>query len=296
MQEGRCGTTCSGSAADQLGVIEFDTQTNSIVANHFTKSGAGARARVSPNGDFVFLLEDDAPDDSMRILRVGKNGQPSTIAFDIPLGFNHTMRDFAFMEDEDRMIAVMASDEKNVIHMANLVETNPKVHSLTFKSGDSTGDRRQIEFARGTDYVWISGRASEEISEHEAYVIEIPGTNLAGARLTKTLKVSPTKLKFIENTAREQLRQELFGSGTTVSSFQALQQDSEDSSPSTVSIVALVVGFLALAVGVANLMMMNGKKDAQVIDPSAKAPLVDPARSAYPESEVESDIGMESVA
>ena len=250
---------------------------------------------MSPNGDFIFLLEDDPADNNMRILRAGKNGQPSTIAFDIPLGFNHTMRDFAIVEDEDRMIAVMVSDEKNIIHMANLMEASPKVHSLTFKSGDTTGDRRQIEVARGTDYVWISGRASEDINEHEAYVIEIPGTNLADARLTKTLKVSPTKLKFIENVARMQLRQELLG-GATTSSFQALQQDSEDNSPNVVSIVALVVGFLALAVGVANLMKMRGMKDTQAIDPSTKAPLVDPARSAYPESEIDSEIGMESVA
>jgi hypothetical protein len=116
LQQGRCGTTCSGSEADVLGVVEFDTQTNSIVGNHFSKNGFGARARMSPNGDLIFLLEDDPLDNNMRILRAGKNGKPSTVAYDIPLGFNHTMRDFLLIEDDDRKIVIMASNEQNVLH------------------------------------------------------------------------------------------------------------------------------------------------------------------------------------
>jgi len=271
LQNGRCGTSCSGSAADLLGVVEFDTQTNSIVGNHFTKDGAGARARVSPNGELIFLLQDKPVDGNTRVLRAGKNGEPSTVAFDIPLGFNDTMRDFVLIEDGDRKIAVMASNEENVIHMANLNEANPKVHSLTFRQGNSTGDRRQLEWAKGTDFVWISGRNDDDFNMHETYVIEIPGTNLAGAKVVKTLDgVSATKLKFIVNVERQQLREELLRT-SSFSSFEASNSNASDNGASVVSIIALVVGSIAVLVGVVNMIKMKG---IQKSDASAAVPLV----------------------
>jgi hypothetical protein len=270
LQQGRCGTTCSGSEADVLGVVEFDTQTNSIVGNHFSKNGFGARARMSPNGDLVFLLEDDPLDNNMRILRAGKNGKPSTVAYDIPLGFNHTMRDFLLIEDDDRKIVIMASNEQNVLHMANLNEVNPKVHSFTFKEGENTGDRRQLEWAEGTDYAWISGRANDAVAMHETYVIEIPGNNLEGTKVVKTLKgVSASKMKYVINVEREQLRQEFFGAAQSSSAARDGEAPSSDSDggKSTIAIIALIVGGAALLVGIANLVQTN-------IDPVTASPLV----------------------
>eukprot|EP00527_Entomoneis_sp_CCMP2396_P000851 CAMPEP_0198140926 /NCGR_PEP_ID=MMETSP1443-20131203/4010_1 /TAXON_ID=186043 /ORGANISM="Entomoneis sp., Strain CCMP2396" /LENGTH=576 /DNA_ID=CAMNT_0043803503 /DNA_START=78 /DNA_END=1808 /DNA_ORIENTATION=+ len=270
LQQGRCGTTCSGSEADVLGVVEFDTQTNSVVGNHFSKNGFGARARVSPNGDLIFLLEDNALDNNMRILRAGKNGKPSTVAYDIPLGFNHTMRDFLLIEDADRKIVIMASNEQNVLHMANLNEVNPKVHSFTFKEGENTGNRRQLEWAEGTDYAWISGRASDDVAMHETYVIEIPGNNLEETKVVKTLKgVSASKMKYVINFEREQLQEE-FSVAQISSATRGVEVTSSDSdSTSTVAIIALIAGVAALLVGIANLVLVRAK-----IDPVAASPLV----------------------
>jgi hypothetical protein len=245
-----------------LGVVEFDTQTNSIVANHFSKNGFAAKARMSPNGDLIFLLESNPLDNNMRILRAGKNGEPSTVAYDIPLGFNHTMRDFLLMEDDDRKIVIMASNEQNVLHMANLNEDNPKVHSFTFKEGENTGNRRQLEWAEGTDYAWISGRASDAVAEHETYVIEIPGNNLEGTKVVKTLKgASASKMKYVINVEREQLREELFGA----QSSSAALFSSSSGGTSTVAIFALIVGGAALLVGIANLVQANNRSSN--IDP-----------------------------
>jgi hypothetical protein len=283
-----------------LGVVEFDTQTNSIVGNHFSKNGFGAKARVSPNGDLIFLLESDPLDNNMRILRAGKNGKPSTVAYDIPLGFNHTMRDFLLIEDDDRKIVVMASNEQNVLHMANLNEVNPKVHSFTFKEGETTGHRRELEWAEGTDYVWISGRHHDDVAMHETYVIEIPGNNLEGVKVVKTLKgVSATAMKYVINVEHEQLRQEFFGAQSEAQSEEAQSSSaargSEASSifsdggasTSAVAIIALVVGCLALLVGIANFV-----KAKTNIDPKANAF----TRPTDVVKETDSELGVESLA
>jgi hypothetical protein len=284
LQQGRCGSTCSGSEADVLGVVEFDTQTNSIVGNHFTKDGFGAKARMSPNGDLIFLLQNNPLDNNMRILRAGKNGKPSTVAYDIPLGFDHTMRDFLLIEDGDRKIVMMASDEQNVLHMANLNEVNPKVHSFTFKEGNTTGNRRQLEWAEGTDYVWISGRANDDNAMHETYVIEIPGNNLEGAKVVETLKgVSASKMKYFVNYERDQLRQEYFGAQSSIA---ALRDD--DNSTSTVAIIALILGCAALLVGIANLVIAKKSK------PVAAPPVLNVATRAT--KGTDSVLGGESIA
>jgi hypothetical protein len=276
-----------------LGVVEFDTQTNSVVANHFSKNGFGSKARMSPNGDLIFLLESDPLDNNMRILRAGKNGKPSTVAFDIPLGFNHTMRDFLLIEDDDRKIVIMASNEQNVLHMANLNEVNPTVHSFTFKEGETTGNRRQLEWAEGTDYVWISGRASDDVTMHETYVIEIPGNNLEGVKVVETLKgVSATKMKYIINVEREQLRQEFFDAKTFAAarSGEASSSSDDDDSVSSVAIIALVVGAIALLVGIANLVKPH---KADKIDPAAALPLVVNAGGG---KDTDSEVGDKSLA
>jgi hypothetical protein len=271
-----------------LGVVEFDTQTNSIVANHFSKNGFGAKARMSPNGDLIFLLESSPLDNNMRILRAGKNGKPSTVAFDIPLGFNHTMRDFLLIEDNDRKIVIMASNEQNVLHMANLNEVNPEVHSFTFKEGETTGDRRQLEWAEGTDYVWISGRASDDVAMHETYVIEIPGNNLDGVKVVKTLKgVSANKMKYMVNYEREQLRQE-FADAQSISGASSSLSDGGNSEVSAVAIIALLVGAVALLVGIANLVKANK------IDPVTALPLVVNADRSG--KDTDSELGEKSLA
>jgi hypothetical protein len=257
------------------------------VGNHFSKNGFGAKARMSPNGDFIFLLENNALDDNMRILRAGKNGESSTVAFDIPLGFNHTMRDFLLIEDDNRKIVMMASNEKNVLHMANLNEVNPEVHTFTFKEGENTGNRRQLEWAEGTDYVWISGRAGDDTAMHETYVIKIPGNNLEGVEVVETLKgVSASKLKYIVNLERDQMRQEFFGAQSSIADLR-----DDDKSTSAVAIIALIVGSAALLVGIANLVKAK-------TDPVAAAPPVlnVATRAKGVDKDTDSEMGADSIA
>ena len=179
------------------------------------------------------------------------------------------MRDFLLIEDDDRKIVIMASNEQNMLHMANLNEVNPTVHSFTFKEGETTGDRRQLEWAEGTDYVWISGRASDDVAMHETYVIEIPGINLEGVKVVKTLKgVSASKMKYMVNYEREQLRQEFADAQSSSGASSSLSDGGNSESTKSVAIIALLVGFIALLVGIANLVKANK------IDPVTALPLV----------------------
>ena len=78
LQDGTCGAGCEGSLADTIGVVEFDTVSKQIVAEHNIKSGTGLGADpvASPDGKYVLLLPNDGGK-YVRILSPGKNGEKS---------------------------------------------------------------------------------------------------------------------------------------------------------------------------------------------------------------------------
>lgn len=59
--EGTSGSSCVGSAADTIGVYEYDTKTDRIVGTHniLEGTGQGATPMASPRGDYVLLVGND---------------------------------------------------------------------------------------------------------------------------------------------------------------------------------------------------------------------------------------------
>lgn len=80
---GVCGSSCEGSAADTIGVHEFDTVTKTIVGslNIDPANGFGALPVTSPDGDFVLLFGNDGGK-AVRVLLAGNTGEKSVSPHD----------------------------------------------------------------------------------------------------------------------------------------------------------------------------------------------------------------------
>ena len=74
--EGHCGQ-CDGLAGvDTLGVMEFDTSTDSFIASHVMPDGTGGDPFGSPDGRHVVLVGRNGGE-VLRILKAGEPGEPS---------------------------------------------------------------------------------------------------------------------------------------------------------------------------------------------------------------------------
>lgn len=286
---GECGSGCKGTFADTNGIIEFDTNTNKVVASHFTKKGFGAEPEATPNGKYVVLFSDDK-DGNVRILKAGKNGEKSTVFADVATPFERKPQDFAFVENKDgEEKIVIASHEANDVYIMDLTVTPPKVDIVALNtSPNTTSDRsRTMEWAVGTDYVWVSGSAPQDLADKEIYVV-----NVATKEVERTIKGYNADLLFyVENyvqtrlvnlMAEQQAANQAYADQLTTdtkkdidtqisnlqTTTQAIKAQADSAAPessndaSTVSIAALVVGLIALSVGVINVMVMMKKPAA----------------------------------
>lgn len=197
LQPGVCSGGCEGSAADTIGVAEFDTVNKKFVAQHNIKSGTGFGADPvsSPDGKYTMLLPNDGGQ-NVRILRSNGNGQPSTFVKDIPVAFKGgqpskiVVSDFAFVKDSSRNILILGSHTDNEIVLVDF-NANYKMARLNLSPGvdESTGgSSRKIEWAVGTDYVWVNGGESKE-----QYIINIAG-GINKARVERTLTGVPLEI------------------------------------------------------------------------------------------------------
>ena len=55
MQDGICSSGCKGSAADTIGVVEFDTVKEVFVGNHNSEAGNGGVPKSAPDGKVRLL-------------------------------------------------------------------------------------------------------------------------------------------------------------------------------------------------------------------------------------------------
>jgi len=289
---GLCGSRCMGTPADTVGIIEFDTTANKVVGNHFSKAGGSAVPASTPNGEYVVLMDREDEDNFLRVLKPGMNGEASTTAFDLDMGLTGRIADFAFINDK---ILVVASEETNDAIFINL-ETMVKFSVRFSENEESTGNRRgrQIEWAEGTPYVWVSGRDAEP---EEVYVLEMTD-DMSNAVLHHTISgIDPRKMLFVQNyvnmheqslldqaavTASEIATQaaelavkeamanlmssstnaevpEATGTTGTVSSASVVgdvdgAMGGDDDSSNGLSLAALIVGLFALVIGVVNLL------------------------------------------
>lgn len=235
-QNGTCSTPCLGSPADTLGVVEFDTVGKIFVANHNIKdgSGFGADPAASPDGKYILLMPNDGGK-NVRIIEAGSNGEASKVLKDVEVNFQGgapgkmVVSDFAFVTNNGRNILVLAANSDNEIVLVD-INDNFKMKRLNLSPGvsESTGgDSRQVEWAIGSNFVWVNGGESKE-----QYIIEIPD-GVDSATISRSLADVPSgQMIFVNN--YERLR--------TVEMMPAKSSD-------TLAVAGVSIGSIGLAIG-----------------------------------------------
>jgi len=256
---GTCGPGCEGSTADTLGVFEFDTIGKKVVANHNIKEGTGFGADPvsSPDGKHILLI----PNDSGRFIRLlspGKNGAASTVAKDIPVNFigglpkKTVVSDFAFVTDKTRNILILGASTDNNLVLVDLNDNYKTTNIVLSGSNETTGGgKRNIEWAVGSNFVWVDGGGTQE-----QYIIELPDDDINNAKLVRSLtNITSGNMIYVENYERTRVAQEAEKLVTSMMSKSTMMSKS-DESESPVAVSALVLGCLSLLLGVALVILV----------------------------------------
>lgn len=287
---GQCGR-CDGLPIDNIGVYEFDTQTDTIIGHHVMDNGSGGDPFASPDGRHIVLVGRNGGE-VLRIIEAGKNGEKSTVLYDLELGFSTTdqedsavYNDFAFIQttqEEDgvkRDMIVIAAGTENTVALVDLLvkdsSGNPKVTKITLSSSEEVTarrSRRQVEWVIGTDYVWIDGTDAEEV-----YVVDLDkktSKTITGFATSKMLSVENYERKRIAKIVADQVKvlqvtddsdQKSVSETSTASSASLTQPAMEADSDKTdaVGVAALIVGLCAIVVGIANMVAMTNMKKSK---------------------------------
>lgn len=138
-----------------------------------------------------------------------------------------------------RTILVIASGTDNDIAVVDMADPTNVVKIPLFASSSTTestgggGDGRSVEWADGTDLVWITGTEANEM-----YVLRVPNGDITKARVIQTIQgVDATVVLYVEN----------FGSKMigTVQAESALRSSSS-STARALSIAGIVLSSAAL--------------------------------------------------
>jgi len=289
-QIGVCSGGCEGSRADTLGVVEFDTVNKVFVGNHNIKEGTGwgADPVSSPDGKWIVLLANDGGQ-YVRVLEAGKNGESSNFVADVAVDFEggakgkSAVQDVAFVQDGNREILIVGASTDNNIVLVDLKTFASRKLNLAPGVVESTGGgSRYLEWAVGTDYVWVNGGEAKE-----AYVIKITG-GIDTAVLDRTLTdVAAGNLLFVNNYERMRgvaLAQGMANTQNTVQVSPNPTASSGSSTPVTVnkgtsssnpdgasdesssnsdvlSVLAVVLGTLGLVAGFGALALVMSQKN-----------------------------------
>lgn len=288
MQYGVCSGGCEGSRADTIGVYEFDTVNKVLVDSHNIKEGTGwgADPVASPDGKWIVLMGNDGGQ-NVRIMQAGKNGESSGSTIrDIPVDFmggtpgKTVVSDVAFIQDENREILVIGASTDNNIVLVDLTTFVTRKLDLSPGVIESTGgSTRNIEWAIGTDYVWVNGGEAQE-----AYVIKIEGGILTAVVDRVLTEVTKGQMIFVDNFERKRtiaMAQGLVDSNTVVSgptlakptgssgsysttsnSNSAMMEDDSPSNSDALGIVGIVLGSLGLVAGLGALVMVSNQNNA----------------------------------
>lgn len=260
--------------------MEFDTVSETFIANHQPLKGFGATPQASPDGRYIVMFANDGGN-NLRVLRAGSNGEASSVAFDVTLDFanvppgREAISDFAFVQWRNHDLLALASGYDNELALVDLSSTPPSLTKLRLSNSKSpTGGNggRMVEWAYGTDYLWVDASDAEEI-----YVVGLSEDgNVANATVERTIRNIPSnKIIYVENFAQRSqvtfLRQVLMSDNPGTSGAaddvaqntvaaevrSQLEQEglyldrsgssiSDDDYPSTVAIVGLVLGIVSV--------------------------------------------------
>jgi hypothetical protein len=141
-------------------------------------------------------------------------------------------------------ILVVASGTDNHIALVNMDDPTRVVRVLLKSSAESTGgadDGRSVEWADGTDYVWVTGQEAEEI-----YVIKVPNGDVSAAIVAVTIKgTDATALVYVENFAAKATSMRMVSSRLFES---AIDESSTTKTNQAISIAALVLSCIAMII------------------------------------------------
>ena len=106
--------------------------------------------------------------------------------------------DVAFVQDQEREILIVGASTDNNIVLVDLETFATRKLNVAPSVAESTGGgSRNLEWAVGTDYVWVNGGESKE-----AYVLKIPG-GINSASVDKTLTgIAAGNMLFVNNYER----------------------------------------------------------------------------------------------
>jgi len=173
---GVCFYRCHGFGADTIGVYEFDTTTETIVGSHLMKEGFTGDPYPSPDGKFIVMIGRNGGT-TVRVLKTGLTSAKSTIFSDLVLDFNSTgneddsiFSDLAFVERNGKNMIIFVAGPENRAAIVDVDDiANPTYVNLA--NGESTAryqKMREVEWAVGTDYVWVSGDGAKQV-----YIIDV---------------------------------------------------------------------------------------------------------------------------
>jgi len=284
-QPGICnGKFCKGSLADVNGLWEFDTQTNTHVAQHFPANDAhGAKPFASSFGDYILIGSGDGGN-AVKVLKPGKNGEASTNVGIINLDFGadvgqHAFSDVDFMEGDNRNIAIFTSTLNNHVVLVdmsdfdNATAANPasvngvdldlfetEQEDISVKHDIRGINIRQIRWAVGTDYVWVSSPLTEQV-----HVIKL-GETLDDAKVVRTLDEIDNSRHFLwvhnfeEDALMIQSERNKEKAAVVSESIGLLNNNTETAK--TFGIIGIVLSCLALFISIFNLA--NSRKSGGI--------------------------------
>ncbi len=76
VKPGQCGRCDGMQGVDTLGVYEFDTRSETFIANHLMPAGVGGDPFSSPDGRYIVLVGRNGGE-KLRFLKTANNGQRS---------------------------------------------------------------------------------------------------------------------------------------------------------------------------------------------------------------------------
>jgi len=177
------------------------------------------------------------------------------------------VQDVAFVQDGNREILIVGSKDDNNIVLVDLKTFTTRKLNLAPGVAESTGGgARYMEWAVGTEYVWVNGGEAKE-----AYVIKITG-GIDTAVLHRTLtNVASGNLLFVNNYERMRGVAAAQGIANTVAS------DESSSKSDVLSVVAVVLGSLGLVAGFGALALVMSQKNTATALAAPKKPDVEMA-------------------
>ena len=296
---GTCGHGCEGSAADVIGVVEYDPLSAAVIAEHQPVHGNGGDPYTSPKGDYTLILGDDGT--SVTVLKAGANGAASTSCGSLPTGFataDKPASDVAFIEDSTHNIAIISSTLNNHVVLADMSTlattdggcdtSNVKVANLDLAdsaadstSGHGRGATRPVTWAVGSPYVWIGAKAMKQI-----YVVKLSDDgDVAKAALHRTVNdVQSSRMVYVNDYLEQPPAVGPQGppgadggdAAETPSASQSLSERALDAynDASAVSIAALVLSVVACVLGGIAICVGACKKNTGPVTMTSPSPKV----------------------